>query len=108
MKLTIERVAYHRNGISGQGFYVVCFIKSAEPGEPAAPMVGVVFQRRGHVAVFDRAKLAQADIFFAQGNSWRGDNFEPALRQAITDYDDSAGRDEDVDAHMAGKVYTAR
>ena len=75
----IEEVAYHRNGISGEGFHVVTFRYGP------TPMVGVVFTGAGQVAVFDRALLGQGTIAFLE-NSWRGDEFAAVLRDAITAY----------------------
>lgn len=84
--ITVEDVAYHRNGVSGIGFHVVTF-RWAERHEEPRPMVGTVFPELGAVAVFDRELLRQGNIGFAEGNSWRGDHFEAALREAIAQYD---------------------
>jgi hypothetical protein len=65
-KVVIERVAYHRNGICGNGFHVV-------------------FEERGNVAVFDRELVGKGDIDFFS-NSWRGDEFEQALREGVAEY----------------------
>ena len=42
MKIEVEKVDYHRNGISGEGFFVVHF-QWSEHG-PAQNMMGVVFR----------------------------------------------------------------
>lgn len=76
----IHEIAYHRNGISGTGFHVIRF-RSAEGNE----MVGIVFPEEGAVAVLDIAMLADGNIAFARGNSWRGDNFADDLRNAISE-----------------------
>lgn len=87
MKLVIEEIARHRNGVSGEPFYVVRF---AEPDEERR-MLAVVFEREdgpdehkpnGQCAVFNRALLADDVIAFGE-NSWRGDHYESFLRQAI-------------------------
>ena len=81
MKLSIEHIAYHRNGISGAPFYAVLF-RDPDVG----PMVGVVFEQHYHAAVLNLDKLTVGDIAFGS-NSWRGDRFEPALRRAIATFE---------------------
>ena len=46
-------------------------------------MLGIVFDEKHHVAVFNLDKLALGNIAFGV-NSLRGDNYEPYLRAAIT------------------------
>jgi len=97
-KIKIEEIAYHRNGVSGEGFYAVRFIdpdvtkpktrlidKMNEIEGARGRMVAVVFEARGHVAVFDRTLLAQDLIAFGK-NSWRGDYYEADLRKACEGY----------------------
>ena len=67
MKLFIEHIALHRNGICGAPFYPVSF---RDPDE--GRMLGVVFETDHHVAVFHLDKLALGNIAFGV-NSWRGD-----------------------------------
>jgi hypothetical protein len=52
--------------------------KSYSPGRKVA----ILFGREGECAVLDVARLAAGDIA-AGSNSWRGDNYEPALRAAV-------------------------
>lgn len=79
-KVVIERIAYHRNGIAGNGFHVILFTQM-----DGTKMQGVVFHERGNIAVFNRELVGQGMIdFFA--NSWRGDEYEQALREAIAEY----------------------
>lgn len=86
MKLTIETVAHHRNGVCGAPFHAVLF---RDPDE--GPMLGVVFDAPHHVAAFHRDKLAQGTVAFGV-NSWRGDRYESALRAAIREHlGDEAG-----------------
>jgi hypothetical protein len=82
MKLTILDIASHRNGISGVPFHVVLF---ADQGPEGSRKVAILFDERYHCAVLDVAKLAAGDIAFGS-NSWRGDNYEPNLRAAITEH----------------------
>lgn len=91
----IEQVAYHRNGISGQSFHVVTFRQfedSVLTPDEQPKMVAIVFEGRGHVAVFNRELLGRGVIDFGLvedgGNSWRGDQFEDELRAAIRADDD--------------------
>jgi hypothetical protein len=82
MKLTILGIAHHRNGVGGAPFDVALF---KERGPCGSRKVGIVFDEPGHCAVLDVAMLAASDIAFGS-NSWRGDNYEPHLRQAIDDH----------------------
>jgi hypothetical protein len=77
MKLLIEQIDRHRNGVSGAPFHVLIF---RDPDE--GPMVGIVFDQKCHVAVFNLDKLVIGNIAFGV-NSWRGDRYEPHLRKAI-------------------------
>jgi len=79
MKLRIENIQHHRNGISGAPFHALIF---RDPDE--GRMLGIVFQPEHHVAVFNLDKLALGNIAFGV-NSWRGDHYEPHLRQAIAE-----------------------
>jgi len=79
MKLKIIELDYHRNGIAGAPFNVVLF------HDGHSQKLGIVFERAGYCAVLDVQKLAGGDIAFGS-NSWRGDRFEPDLRQAIDEY----------------------
>lgn len=79
MDLTILEIAHHRNGISGAPFAVVRFQDNSIPN---CNMVGIVFEKDYHVAVFDAGLLGKGEIRFMY-NSWRGDWYEKALRDAI-------------------------
>lgn len=78
-KLTVSALAYHRNGICGAPFHVAIVEASDEPGRPK---VAIVFDEPYHVAVLDIGKLSDDEITFGE-NSYRGDLFEPSLRNAI-------------------------
>lgn len=105
MSIVIEQVERHRNGVAGEGFHVVTFLDPNEgtPDRPLA-MVGVVFETAGQVAVFDRALLGQGIIEFGR-NSWRGDVYEAALREAVRQYD--ATSRERLDREYAALKYDA-
>ncbi len=79
-KVEIERVAYHRNGIAGNGFHVILFRQLDN-----TPMMGVLFEEAGNIAVFNRELAGQGNVDF-YANSWRGDEFEQALRTAVAEY----------------------
>ena len=79
-KLTPTALDYHRNGISGAPFHVLLF------RDGQSLKLGIVFEQPDHCAVLDVQKLAEGDIAFGS-NSWRGDQFEPALRRAIREHD---------------------
>ena len=53
-----------------------------DQGEDSSRKVAILFDEPYHCAVLDIAKLNAGDIAFGS-NSWRGDNYEPCLRQAI-------------------------
>ncbi len=78
----IIAVACHRNGICGAPFHVVLF---EDGGDEGSRKVGIVFEEPHNCAVLDVDKLAVGDIAFGS-NSWRGDKYEPQLRQAISNY----------------------
>jgi hypothetical protein len=78
--MATTEVAYHRNGVSGEGFHVVKF----DTYNPFQFLVGVVFHEPGHVAVFNRELLGKGVIAFGE-NSYQGDHFEPGLRKMIAD-----------------------
>jgi hypothetical protein len=79
MKLKILDTAHHRNGVGGTPFDVVLFKVQREQGVK----VGILFDEAGSCAVLDVTKLAAGDIAFGS-NSWRGDEYEPPLRRALT------------------------
>jgi len=81
MKLHIEQVQAHRNGICGAPFHVLIF---RDPNE--GRMLGIVFDEKFHVAVFNLDKLAQGDIAFGS-NSFRADKYEPYLREAVAKHE---------------------
>ncbi len=87
LNLKPTSIAYHRNGVAGDGFHVVLFDWRAD-GQ-LRHMVATLFDAPGQCAVFDVQLLAAGDIEFAKRNSWRGDDFEPELRAAVAAYEDS-------------------
>ena len=89
MKIKINNIQYHRNGICGEPFYVINF-DDKEIGN----MIGVVFPEYDEkkdeykvgfnpkVAVFKTDLLAKGNINFGE-NYFRGDHFSDPLIKAI-------------------------
>lgn len=80
MKIKVTKIASHRNGISGEPFYVCLFTVGNHN------MMATVFGDIGYCAVLDLDLTAKGNIEFAMGNSWRGDYYEKDLRQAIAEW----------------------
>lgn len=80
--MRVLSIAHHRNGVSGEPFYVLRFVDSGGP----EILLAFVFDTPGHVAVVCENLLP--DVAFGS-NSWAGDHFEPALRRAIEDWEAS-------------------
>ena len=73
------KIAHHRNGIFGAPFHVITFIHDNDE------MIAAVFEAPYHIAVFNLQKLASGEIAFGS-NSYRGDCYETALREAIAEF----------------------
>jgi hypothetical protein len=78
--VTIEQIARHRNGVFGEPFHVVLF------RDPVSRKLAVVFGQPNHVAVLDLEHAHRGEIRFGF-NSFRGDVYEPLLRDAITRFE---------------------
>jgi hypothetical protein len=81
MKIEIKSASWHRNGISGAGFYAILFTDK-EQGD----MIASLFDEPGHCAVYSIAELNKGNINFACGNSWRGDEYENELRPLLKNF----------------------
>jgi hypothetical protein len=79
MKLRIIAIAHHRNGVGGTPFDVLLF---KDRGPQGSRKVAILFEEPRCCAVLDVDKLAAGDIAFGS-NSWRGDEYESHLREAI-------------------------
>lgn len=84
MNLKIESIEYHRNGVSGEGFYVVLFNDLEAKRKMIATIFSSTFEKNGECrcAVYDLAMLAEGNIAFGE-NSWRGDQYFYALRPLL-------------------------
>lgn len=102
MKLSIDSVAHHRNGSFGNSFHVVLFRTFKRSKEV---LVGVVFEEKGNVAVFDVDKLHEGDVAFGS-NSFDGGAFEDGLRAAVKEYED--GRSSKAAEGQAGPPETGK
>ncbi len=78
MKIRILEIAYHRNGCFGADFHSVLFYQT---DRRQGVMHATVFAAPGHVAIHQVSMLS--DKVVGDGNKWRGDEFEDALRDAI-------------------------
>ena len=83
MNIKIVKASFHRNGISGAGFTCILF---EAPSETNDLMMATLFDDVGYCAVYSVPMLANQNIGFAMGNSWRGDFFEYDLREALKEY----------------------
>ena len=57
MKLTFKQIKYHRNGVAGAPFHVALFRDESEGN-----MLGIVFEEKHHVAVFNLDRLSLFDL----------------------------------------------
>jgi hypothetical protein len=87
----VTQVAYHRNGISGVPFHAVLFVARVEgltPGERRERFLASVFDEPGAVSLISLDRIATEGVTFGP-NSWRGDQFEPELRAAISQFEET-------------------
>ena len=98
MKMSLRSLAYHRNGVMGEGFWAVAF--TLRDGNRTRRMVAAAFDTvevepgavhpcNGRLAVFDADQASEGDLSYPQ-NRWRGDNFEPTIRDWIAKHGESA------------------
>jgi len=79
MNLKITDASWHRNGVGGMGFWAILFDDLTEKRK----MIASLFDEDGYCAVYDIALLAEGNIKFAQGNSWRGDRYAATLKPLL-------------------------
>lgn len=75
----VTDIAYHRNGVTGNGFHSVLFTHDG------MKFIATVFPEAGFVAVLSSEETTEGGVV----SSWRGDTFEAALREAIAVYTES-------------------
>ncbi len=78
--MEVKKISYHRNGIGGNGFHIVIF---DDKKRKIKNHVAFVFEGQGNIAVVNIDELSKHNIEFAEGNSWRGDEFEDEIRETI-------------------------
>ena len=96
--IKVLEVAHHRNGIGGTGFYVVRF------DEDRQRKVAVVFPERGSIAVLDVDLLA-ADVIAFGENSWHGNTYEDAVREATLAYEEQRSKNSILNAERLALRY---
>ena len=79
-KLQIIDADFHRNGVSGMPFKVAL----VDDTNTSDVKLVIMFEAEGHTAVLSLDKLIEEDISFGS-NSWRGDQYEEALRPELWD-----------------------
>ena len=100
LDLTLVSADYHRNGISGEGFWAIIF-DDAENGR----MVASLFADHDYFcAVYKVSELAAGNIDFARGNSWRGDYYEKPLRHLV----DESRKDDKWHTKLVGRPVQRR
>jgi hypothetical protein len=77
-KLQIIDSSHHRNGVAGMPFTVALV---DDPEQSDVKLV-IMFEAEGYTAVLSLDKLIEEDIHFGS-NSWRGDQYEEALRSKL-------------------------
>ena len=78
--IRVDEVAYHRNGVSGEGFHAVLFRE--RNGRRWRKFLASVFEGQGVLSVVCIDMLPEHGVN-AMANAWRGDYYEPHLRRAI-------------------------
>ena len=90
--MKLKALAYHRNGVAGKGFWAVAFTWRSGLRKPIN-MVATVFESNEHdeaevhpctgrLAVLDATLACAGHV----SDKWRGDDFEPQLRQWIAQH----------------------
>ena len=78
-RLQILDLAYHRNGVGGLPFQVALV---DDPNCGDVKLV-IMFEKEGYTAVLSVDKLHEDEDISSETNSWRGDQYEQALRQEM-------------------------
>ena len=81
----VEEIAFHRNGVSGNGFVLIKFKFKEEGIKKPITMLGTLFEEDGNCAVIQIDNIERQGIKFLD-NSWRGDYFESTLRKKIEEH----------------------
>jgi hypothetical protein len=82
-RFTIQEASYHRNGTFGDGFWAIRFRWTPPDTKQEENFIATIFEHSGGCAVLSLDRMETHGVAFGRGNSWRGDEFEPALRAEI-------------------------
>ena len=91
-RLQIIDLAYHRNGVVGRPFKVA-LVDDANLGDVK---LVVMFEEEGYTAVLSVDKLHEDEDISFGTNSWRGDEYETALRSEMWEEGSPSTDDEDA------------
>jgi hypothetical protein len=90
-RLQIIDLDFHRNGVAGRPFKVA-LVDDANEGDVK---LVIMFEEEGYTAVLSVDKLHEDEDISFGSNSWRGDEYEIALRPEMWEKKDSPSIDED-------------
>jgi hypothetical protein len=82
-----SHIALHSTGVGG-AFYVVTFSWHDPDESRDRSMVAIVFGQPYMTSVLDLNETLRGNIDRGDGNEWRGEAFEPALRKLIARWND--------------------
>lgn len=84
LQIEVLQTSFHRNGVGGRPFTAVLFtaVVNTGDGERRQRMTAILFDEPGECAVLAIEPLSERGVKFGT-NSWRGDHFEDALREAV-------------------------
>lgn len=91
-RLQIIDLAYHRNGVAGRPFKVA-LVDDANLGDVK---LVIMFEEEGYTAVLSVDKLHEDEDISFGTNSWRGDEYETALRSEMWEEGSPSTDDEDA------------
>ncbi len=89
--IVIQECSFHRNGVSGAGFYAVRFQHTLPGADKPENFLAMVFDDPGVIGVISLDRIEECGVGFANGNSWRGDKFEAELRKRIENGEGNVG-----------------
>jgi hypothetical protein len=87
--MKLNKIDYHRNGVSGTGFFVLTFTEKR--GNKNCNMMAIAFDpdipgTKGCLAILDVDLLAAGVIEFGE-NSWRYEHYADFVRGEITKWE---------------------
>jgi hypothetical protein len=103
--MRLVKIAFHRNGLMGEGFHAVAFRYRFEGQERRMiatvfsayePDSGEVHPCTGRLAVLD-ADYSASGLLDVPLNQWRGDDFEPQIRQWIATWAEGEAQRVDLE-----------